>query len=253
MAVEGLNARGVVVVEDACDPAVCSRCHAELVNDRDTLLSLPASMSEIARAGGQRAFLPFLTGKGALTGKGPAHHRRNFQLPIGGHSVDAVLRSVLSGDAGAILEEALGPDAELCGLTAISSEAATAAQDIHSDAEWSTEDQRLVTIFLAMHDILEEAMGPTRFVPETHLPSCFDPPVWLPPTTQRVAERGGTVWFPLRAGDVVVMDATTWHGGSANVSPQWRTILSISFVKPAKGLPRADGEDGKRCLRDFRT
>ena len=68
---------------------------------------------------------------------------------------------------------ALGRDAELRELQVIVSEPGAAAQDVHSDSNWGTE--RLVTMFIALHDVLDERMGPTRFWPNTHAPRCFPP------------------------------------------------------------------------------
>lgn len=244
--------RGVLVVEKACNAQICSQCLQELIENRGQLLSLPATMAEMNRDdAGQRCFLPFAVTKGKRAGE-PPQHRRDFELGIDGHSVGAVLRSILSGHAGDCLAEALGgDDCQLCGLTAISCETGTAAQPIHADAEYSLDSARVITIFLAMHDVCEEAAGPTRFCPGTHSPACFPPEhVWLPPTPARVEERGGTQWFPLRAGDAVLMEATTWHGGGANTSGQWRTILSISFVASSESSVL---DDGKWRLADFRA
>ena len=106
------------------------------------------------------------------------------------------------------------------------------------------------------HDIDDEAMGPTRFWPETHAPRCFPgrtsssttsslaclPSVyllpderWLPPTEARVAQRPPSCWFALSAGDAVLMDSLTWHCGGTNSSGRRRTLLSASFVEPTPG------------------
>ena len=63
---------------------------------------------------------------------------------------------------------ALGPDPELCELTAIASQPGAAAQELHSDDTWSAEHARLVTMFLTLHDVGEERAGPTWFIPDTH-------------------------------------------------------------------------------------
>ena len=117
---------------------------------------------------------------------------------------------------------------ELRELQVIVSEPGAAAQDVHSDSNWGTE--RLVTMFIALHDVLDERMGPTRFWPNTHAPRCFPPSCrWLPPTTSLAAERR-SVWYALHAGDAVLMDACTWHRGGANTSGSRRTLLAASFV-----------------------
>ena len=141
------------------------------------------------------------------------------------------------------------------------SEPGAASQAVHSDDTWSAHGApRRVTLFLALHDIDDEAMGPTRFWPETHAPRCFPGrtsssttsslaclPViylsfclfpderWLPPTEARVAQRPPSCWFALSAGDAVLMDSLTWHCGGANSSGRRRTLLSASFVEPTPG------------------
>ena len=104
-----------------------------------------------------------------------------------------------------------------------------AAQDVHSDSNYDADAPRLVTVFVALHDLLDERMGPTRFWPNTHAPRCFPDQIWVPPTASLAAERG-SVWYALRAGDAVLMDACTWHRGGANTSGTRRSLLAASFV-----------------------
>ena len=80
-----------------------------------------------------------------------------------------------------------------------------------------------------MHDILDEAMGPTRFCPKTHMPNCFPNNKWIPPMENLVANRN-PIWFKMVAGSAVLMDSTTWHCGSANTSNQNRTLLSFHLL-----------------------
>ena len=141
----------------------------------------------------------------------------------------AVLRLSLAGEAGALLVAAVGRDAELRELQVIVSEPGAAAQDVHSDSNYDADAPRLVTVFVALHDLLDERMGPTHFWPHTHEPSGFPSGVWLPPTASLAAERR-SVWYALRAGDAVLMDACTWHRGGANTSGTRRTLLAASFV-----------------------
>ena len=84
-------------------------------------------------------------------------------------------------------------------------------------------------MFVALHDISGE-MGPTHFYPKTHAPRCFPDERWLPPTESLAAERQ-PVWFEMKAGDAIIMDALTWHYGGANVSDSRRTLLSFTFVE----------------------
>jgi len=163
----------------------------------------------------------------------PHRCSNDFTLPFS-PSVEAVLRSVLAGEAGEALVSALTCDAELQELTAITSEPGATGQSIHSDDNWSATAPRRLTIFLALHNVVDEAMGPTRFYPGTHAPCCFPGERWLPPTAALAAERQ-SAWFELRAGDAVLMDSLTWHCGGANASEWRRTLLSASFVAPMAG------------------
>ena len=81
--------------------------------------------------------------------------------------------------------------------------------------------------------VQDERLGPTRFVPDTHVPRCHPGGVWVPPMAANAEERGAAVWFELIAGDVVLMDPLTWHYGSANTSESSRRmLLAMSFEEP---------------------
>jgi hypothetical protein len=205
-------------------------------------------MAERNRATG-RHFLTFSTIRGFKAPVREPEHRRDFVLSIS-PSVDEVLTELLSGKVvGDMLVDAVGETAELCGLSTIISDPGASKQAVHADAEWSADAPRLITIFIALHDIDSEDMGPTVFVPKTHKPDCFADKKWLPPTERLVAERGGTTWFEMSAGDCIVMDSRTWHAGGANTSSdKKRALLSFSFIACPDG-----GADGKLLrLRDFR-
>ena len=242
-----LDSSGVCVVRSSGAEMVdaCRACHAGVIESLDRMLSLPGTLG----APSDRHFLPFATCRGD-GGAPPPTHQRDFLLPFSPW-VEEVLQIALRGtEAGAILVQALGRDAELDGLQAITSEPGTAAQDLHSDAAWGT--PRTVTVFLALHDILDETMGPTRFVPETHEPRCFPGRRWMPPP--RVGGDLGerrTAWFALRTGDAVLMDSLTWHGAGANRGEQRRTLLAASFVnRSSEGRLPAQRPPGLR-LGDF--
>jgi hypothetical protein len=156
----------------------------------------------------------------AVAAQGP-EHQRDF-VPAFSPAVEAAVRAAVGGPAGAIPAAALDRGAELCELTAVTSEPGAAEQALHADACRSAAAPRLVTLFLALHGVLDEGMGPTRFCLETHAPRCFPGGAWLPPpdvfsrpnprAAERLAERP-PVWFGLNAGDAVLMDSTTWHCG----------------------------------------
>ena len=223
-----LNERGVSHQRGVCSPELCATFLAEALDSVDHMLTLPQTMAETLRGSSDRHFVRYLTAAAANAPE--ASHRSGFCRPFTA-SVEAVIRSVLSGGVGAMLVRELGRDALLCELTAITSEPGAAAQSIHSDATWSATAPRLITMFLALHDVADASLGPTHFVEETHAPRCFPGEHWLPPTEARVAERRA-VWFELYAGDAVLMDSTAWHGGGANTSEHRRTLLAMSFVQP---------------------
>ena len=224
-----LDTQGVSVQRGVCGGDRCAACLAEVSVELERMLALPQTMAERARPS-DRHFLPFATTRGFALAQAP-EHRRDVLLPISAE-VDAVLRDALSGQTGAVLADALGREAELCGLSAITSEPGSAVQAMHSDAEWSDPPPpRHVVMFIALHDILERDMGPTLFCAQTHAPRCFPGGRWLSPNNTRVAERGGASWFDLAAGDAALMDALTWHCGGANTSNRRRTLLCASFVE----------------------
>ena len=202
-----LSRRGACVLRGACRREQCASCLAE------TLESLERSQRSDAFAEIQEP-----------------SYRSDFKLPFS-PSVEAVARLTLSGGVGRILVSVLGSDAELCELSAITSSPGAASQAIHSDGHWSEAAPLVVTVFLALHDILDEAMGPTLHYPCTHTPQCFPGKRWLPPSDSRVAERPPPAWYRLRAGDAMLMVSTTWHCGGANVSQKTRTLLVMTFAQ----------------------
>ena len=150
-----LDSSGVCVVRSSGAEMVdaCRACHAGVIESLDRMLSLPGTLG----APSDRHFLPFATCRGD-GGAPPPTHQRDFLLPFSPW-VEEVLQIALRGtEAGAILVQALGRDAELDGLQAITSEPGTAAQDLHSDAAWGT--PRTITVFLALHDISTRRWGP---------------------------------------------------------------------------------------------
>ena len=210
---DALSRDGVVVTRAACPEAAsaaCAACLASALDGLERKLALPQTMAERMRGPSLRQFVPV--------------------CPPFAPCFTAALRAALAGEAGAILVAAVGRDAELRELQVIVSEPGAAAQDVHSDSNWSADASRLVTAFVALHDLLDERMGPTFFWPNTHLPHCFPPGgVWLAPTASLAAERR-SVWYALRAGDAVLMDACTWHRGGANTSETRRSLLAASYV-----------------------
>ena len=227
---EELEARGVMVVRgDPLAASAIAACHTELLESLARMLSLPQTMAERARPCTHRYMMPVTTTHAFTEDEAPIH-RRDFKLPFS-PCIEAAVRAALSGGAGAVLLQALGGDATLCELTAITSEPGAAAQEMHADSAWSAAPHpRLITAFLALHDVRDERLGPTRFVPETHAPRNHPGGVWVPPSAANAEERGAAVWFELNAGDAVLMDPLTWHYGGANTSESSRRmLLAVSF------------------------
>ena len=238
---DALSRDGVVVTRAACPEAAsaaCAACLASALDGLERKLALPQTMAERMRGVALRHFVPVCTTASAAVEEPTT--RNEFRMPFT-PCFAAALRAALAGEAGALLIEALGRDAELRELQVIVSEPGAAAQDVHSDSNFSPDAPRLVTAFVALHDLLDERMGPTFFWPNTHLPRCLPSGVWLPPT-EALALNLRSVWYALRAGDAVLMDACTWHRGGANTSSgSRRTLLAASFVEASA--------DGGRVLR----
>ncbi|KAK3252708.1 hypothetical protein CYMTET_38010 [Cymbomonas tetramitiformis] len=127
-----LNAKGVSVQHRVCDQPACAACILEVLEGLERYLALPGTLNS---SNVDRHFLRISASRGSTFVEEPKH-RRDFVLPLS-PAVDAVLRGVLSGSAGAVLSHALGQDAEIYEITAIISEPGGASQDFHSDGNWS--------------------------------------------------------------------------------------------------------------------
>ena len=239
---EQLNASGVYHTPAACPAPACADCLAEVLESLERMLLLPGRSYDNRHF--QRFPMPVMGSAAAAVAQQEPTHQRDF-VPLLSPGVEAVLRTTLAGPAGAMLVSALGRGAELCELTAITSDPGATEQGLHADACWTETAPRLITMFLALHDILDEELGPTRFCPAAHTPSCFPDDTWQPPpdpysrTDPRAVEKLAQTpptWFALHAGDAVLMDSTTWHQGGANTSVDCRrTLLCISFAEPQRG------------------
>ena len=231
-----LEENGVSVQRGACTKKLSAECFDYISKNLEKYLALPGTMNSSSQ---KRHFLHVSTAPKFNTTHNPGH-RSEFVLPIESQ-VDSVLRCILSGTVGTTLMKLLGENAELSEITAIPSEPGAKSQAMHSDGNWGPLQPRTMTMFLALHNIQDEAMGPTYFCPKTHVPSCFPNNEWVPPTP--TLDRG-PVWYTLCAGDAVLMHSTTWHYGGANISDRNRVLLSFSFVA-------GEGGEDKLCLRNF--
>ena len=237
------HARGVAVQCSACAAHLCELCLAEVRSGLERMLSLPGP----AAYGGRH-----IVGVKDTVPPDPTH-RSGFLLPFS-PAVEAVVKAIASGPAGVTLERALGANTELCECTVIEAEPGATAQQLHSDGDWSATAPRLITVFIALHPVLDGAMGATHYVPETHEPRCFPDGRWQPPPSgswsspaeepqaeESAAAARAPVWFALHAGDCVLMEPTCWHFGGANTTERRRTILCASFVQASGG-----GDGGRK-------
>ena len=251
---EELSARGVCVARGTAPPELCAKIHAEALEACARFEALPMSMAERRRGNTHRVFLPVDHKRSAgASGGAAATARYDFKLPMS-PALRKALGTILSGPVGSAIAECLGEDSTLTGLLFIVSEKGAAAQAVHSDGDWGANVPKIITMFVAPADIQDENMGPTRFFPATHKPSCFDGGQWIPPTPTSVSGREDA-WFPLRAGDTVMMESTLYHAGGANTSEKKRVLLSFSFTQPAsRGGNDGAGPGSQDCwtLRDFR-
>jgi hypothetical protein len=104
-----LDEHGVCVRRGACATRLCEPCLADVLRRVDPAFPVY----------GGRHFLPL-----ASTTEEEERQRQFVLSPC----VHALLLSLLSGDVGAIIEDALSADAELCEVSAIVSEPGAAAQ-----------------------------------------------------------------------------------------------------------------------------
>ncbi|CAE7262051.1 unnamed protein product [Symbiodinium sp. CCMP2592] len=253
-----LRTHGLCVVRLNRDSAehilVINACYKHLMEHLDRMLALPGPMTAVPQ---NRHFMPFSTTVGFKGPHSPPEHRRDFLLPIFGTPVEAMMRAVLGSappGAGAILQDCVGQDAELREVTAIVSDPGCTAQELHGDNEWAEDEPLVATMFVALQDIADEAMGPTYFCMDTHHPRCFPEGQWVAPSSRegRTLVAGGSkpaTWFPLRAGDATLMHSTCWHKGGANQSDQRRTLLALSLVESRAAVTKDDPTTLR--LRDF--
>ena len=222
-----LKKRGLVVIREVCTKSQCDTCMSELTKGLDVMMKLPAPMNEQKP---ERHFLGFPVSKSTPSPK-DFSHRRDFRMSMSKNTIELLTSIIKQSPAGSVLKEVLGDDGELIELTAIVSEPGAKSQDIHADGDFNPLAPQIVTMFLALHNIVDESLGPTRFYPETHKPEFYSDKKWVAPTEDAVKEKGEYDWYKLNAGDAIIMDQCTWHGGGANTSNRKRTLLSLSFTQ----------------------
>ena len=182
---------------------------------------------------------------------------------LGGGGDGVAPSSVLRG----ALEALVGDHAPLFDLSCIISTPGAERQGLHADVAFDPEHadkadgepsgddvQRisggapLYTVLIALQDV-ETAMGPTLFVPSSHV---FEPRAHAAMLSESSGARRGAALAELcarrgvraatlRAGDCVVYDPRVVHGGGANDADHGatRSLLALTFVN-ARAPPSAD-------------
>ena len=282
-----LEGNGVCVKRNICDESLCKIFLIEANKAFARMLALPGTISSTSSTSwpsGNRHFITIATSPhdSKTIEQMEFSHRRDFRLPYSPLVESVLVRCLNSNESprclentnervnsrhnsrrsvGCILTEVLGENAELSALSIIRSEPGCAAQSFHSDSEYCDSNPRICTVFLVLHDILEETLGPTEFYANTSRPCHFENNIWVPPTPDNIQlklrSHSNTshtrLWFgPLYQGDAVLMDSCTWHRGGANTSSEVRTILAISFEEAESPLRGSKNRAEKRLkLCDF--
>jgi len=155
-------------------------------------------------------------------------------------SIGDALEELLDREKGA-----LGPlIAELCGDKALLYEFCSLVtwpgslrQSVHPDAAYQP-NPPLFAAFVATQDITRE-MGPTLFLPGTHMPSPIRAQFDREETRQdMIAEYPTPKEALLKAGDMAIFDMRCLHVGQANKSKlSSRVLFNLTFRNPAADQP----------------
>ena len=216
-----LESNGLVVARGLVVNPILSDSLKAITEAFDRHAALPGPLSAAAPT---RVFLPVQTSPNAPMNDTPTH-KRDFKLPF--ETIEPLLKSALGRAASEYELLRYLPDPDVMEITVIRGLPGADAQEWHADSSWSS-SSKMITMFLALHDVVEESMGPTWFVSNTHRPACFDDDVWIPPTPSLVEERG-PVWFELNGGDGVLMEVRRWRKtkGCGARGARRRSFMSI--------------------------
>lgn len=112
--------------------------------------------------------------------------------------------------------------------------AGAAAQELHVDIPRTSDAWPMLGV-IVMVDEFRPDNGATRFVPGSHR--------WPEPPEQaladRVAPHPGEIIACGPAGSMILFDASTWHGYTANTTSAGRRSLQATFI-PRIGRPATD-------------
>ena len=204
-------------------------------------------------------------------------HRYDFKLQLTPRVAQAL--GAIASALHPALEQVLGANPAVFEMAMIVAEAGAPPQPIHADivpAEWvqasnhtgdehARSDHALdarathardrmdhglasptpsASVYVALQDILEQSMGPTLFLPRTHIPSAHaallggyfgaQEEAGLPPVPE--AKRALLTSTPKRfgvmeAGDVILFDQRLLHAGTAHTAAERRALLCLSFMR----------------------
>jgi len=141
--------------------------------------------------------------------------------------VEAVLLPVLEQLRGLLSE--LLPDAELFELAALVSDPGAPRQPVHPDTphKEGVDAPAIITGFLALQDV-DEAMGPTVFLPRTHtapVHARFNDEAGKAEVLKQSSQALGV----LGNGDLSLFDSRLLHCGGANTAKKRRILFYFSF------------------------
>ena len=192
-------------------------------------------------------------------------HRHDLKLSPSDERVSVALTAILEALEPAIADR-IGDDAQLYELGALISEPGASCQLVHPDTpiaqgKGTDEGATVLTAFCALQDV-DEAMGPTIFLPATHTAAAHSAfftydnfELAFGDSTAEDDEAGETeearaarvaaerearderlanwpIWrATLSTGDVSLFDSRCLHAGDANLSPRRRLLFYCSFIK----------------------
>ena len=180
-------------------------------------------------------------------------NRYDLKLPMGG-AAERALREAAANMKPLLAGAASGESARLCEFAALVSDPGSKRQPVHPDTNYRR-DRCVVTSFVALQDVTE-AMGPTVFIPGSHVAAAHV-------AFREAGEVGGPALAApngvatLNVGDATVFDSRLLHCGGGNESNQRRVLFYFSFEVAGSENPNAavssirDELRGKIALADL--
>lgn len=116
-------------------------------------------------------------------------------------------------------------------LGAIRSTEGAPRQPLHSDTPWADNEGEpsILTMFVALQDV-DEQMGPTMFLPGTHLNEPVQAEMIGTPQKANVLRSSPRRLGIMPAGACTLYDSRLIHAGGANDSPRGRWLFHASFA-----------------------